>query len=176
MKTKTIIKVVLLGFVAVSLGWSIINQGHAPKTRDESNAPTNTEIPTSDTASIPSSNGNSSKTPLPDRIIVYYFHTTFRCPTCYKIENYTKEAVETGFSQALSEGRLEFRVLNVDEPANTHFIQDYKLVTKSVVVVDIKKGKQVRWENLEKVWEFVGNKAGFLKYIQDEVNLYLQGK
>ena len=45
-----------------------------------------------------------------------------------------------------------------------------------MVVADIKEGKQVRWKNLEKVWEFVGNKQDFFRYIQDEVNLYLQGK
>jgi hypothetical protein len=175
MKTKNIIKAVLLVFVAASLGWAIINQGQARKTGAESNTPITTGTSTSDVVAEPTS-GKSNKTPLPNRIIVYYFHTTYRCPTCYKIEQYTKEAVEAGFSQALSEGRLQFLALNVEESANTHFVQDYKLYTKSVVVADIKEGKQVRWKNLEKVWEFVGNKQDFFKYIQDEVNLYLQGK
>jgi len=175
MKSKTIVKVVLLGFVAVSLGWSIFNQSKAPEVRDESNTPTATETSTSDAVAEPLSD-STKKAALPDRIVVYYFHTTYRCPTCHKIENYTKEAVETGFAQELREGRLEFRVLNIEEPANAHFIKDYKLHTKSVVVVDIKENKQVRWKNLQKVWEYVGNKPEFFQYIQDEVSLYLQGK
>ena len=44
------------------------------------------------------------------------------------------------------------------------------------MVVDIKEGKQARWKNLEKVWELLGNKQAFFRYIQDEVKLYLQGK
>ena len=167
MKTKTIIKVVLLGFVVTSLGWLFIQQS-----RDETAEGTSTSVPDS----RPAGDGNPSVSARPDRVIVYYFHTTYRCPTCHKIENYTKEAVETGFSQALRDGRLVFQVLNVEEAPNAHFVQDYQLHTKSVVVVDIKNGQQARWKNLTKVWELVGKKEDFLKYIRDEVNLYLQGK
>ena len=176
MKTKTIIRAVLLGFVVVSLGWSIINHSQAPKTRDKSNAPTNTGIPTSDTNSRPISSGDSSESVLPDRVIVYYFHSTYRCTTCYTIEAYTKEAVETGFGQVLRDGRLVFQVVNVEEPAHSHFIKDYQLHTKSVVLVDIRKGRQAQWKNLTKIWELVQDKEAFLKYIQDEINFYLQGK
>jgi len=182
MKVKTIVTVVLLGFVAGSLGWLIFKSGPDNKTEAATN-PSSTEVtsPTEVTApsvpkAKPTASGNPSVAPRPDRVIVYYFHTTFRCPTCYKIEKYTKEAMESGFSQALGDGRVEFQVLNIEEPANSHFVQDYKLYTKSVVVVDIKDGKQARWSNLAKVWELVGNQPLFIKYIQDEVNRYLQGK
>ncbi len=176
MKVKTIVTVVLLVFVAVSLGWLIFKTGPSKKTEAAANPYATGATAPSIPKAKPTGSGNPSVSPRPDRVIVYYFHNTFRCPTCHKIENYTKEAVESGFSQALRDGRVEFQVLNIDEPANSHFIQDYQLNTKSVVVVDIKNGKQVRWGNLTKVWELVGNQQLFIKYIQDGVNLYLQGK
>lgn len=182
MKIKTILTVVLLVFVVGSLGWLIFKPG-PDKTTEAATNPSSTEStsPTEATApsvpkAKPTGSGNPSVSPRPDRVNVYYFHTTYRCPTCYKIEKYTKEAMESGFSQALRDGRVQFQVLNIEEPANSHFVQDYKLYTKSVVVVDIKGGKQVRWSNLAKVWELVGNQQLFIKYIQDEVNGYLQGK
>lgn len=176
MKMKTIVTVVLLVFVAGSLGWLIFKPGLDKKTEAVTD-PSSTEATSpSIPKARPTGSGNPSVSPRPDRVIVYYFHTTYRCPTCHKIEKYTKETMESGFSQALRDGRVEFHVLNIDEPTNSHFIQDYKLYTKSVVVVSIKDGKQVRWGNLAKIWALVGNQQLFIKYIQDEVNRYLQGK
>jgi hypothetical protein len=176
MKTKKVIKVVLLIFVAVSAGWLIVQQGQlTPNEADAGSSPLNGATAA---AAESGQTGEAKPNPpvLPNRVIVYYFHTTYRCPTCHKIENYTKEAVEAGFAQALRDGHLVFQVLNVEEAPNAHFIQDYQLSTKSVVAVEIKDNKQARWKNLTKVWELVGNKEDFFRYIQSEVNLYLQGK
>jgi len=41
------------------------------------------------------------------QVVVYYFHGTMRCPTCYKLEQYSKEAIETNFKDALASGKLE---------------------------------------------------------------------
>jgi hypothetical protein len=41
------------------------------------------------------------------------------------------------------------------------------------VLVKISGGKQVKWKNLEKIWERVGDKDAFVKYIQDEIREYL---
>src|SRR4030043_382 len=48
-------------------------------------------------------------------IVVYYFHTTLRCPTCYKIEQYTQEAVEQYFNKEILAGTLVFKTINFDE-------------------------------------------------------------
>ena len=45
---------------------------------------------------------------------VYYFHTTQRCASCKKIEALSAEAVRTGFERELSDGRLEWQVVNID--------------------------------------------------------------
>jgi hypothetical protein len=107
------------------------------------------------------------------RVLAYYFHTTQRCATCRKIEAYTAEAIQAGFPEELKTGRLVFQALNVDEPANKHFLSDYKLFTKSVVLVDEQSGKQIAWKNLPKIWELVGDKDRFTRYVQSETRVYL---
>jgi len=107
------------------------------------------------------------------KILAYYFHGTQRCPTCRKLEAYSAEAIEKGFGEALKRGNLEWRVVNVDEPLNKHFVKDYQLYTKSLVIVKMQGGKQVEWKNLEKIWELVGEKDDFVRYVQDEVSAYL---
>jgi len=105
---------------------------------------------------------------------VYYFHTTQRCASCKKIEALSAEAIRAGFARELGEGRLEWQVVNIDDPANRHFTADYQLYTKSVVVVDRVNGQQVRWKNLPKVWELLQDEKGFRLYVQSEVKGYLE--
>jgi len=106
---------------------------------------------------------------------VYYFHTTQRCASCKKIEALADEAIRSGFSKELAQGKLEWRPVNTDEPSNRHFITDYKLYTKSVVVVDLTDPKQERWKNLPKIWELLRDEAAFRQYVQGEVRAYLGG-
>lgn len=108
------------------------------------------------------------------KVIAYYFHGTSRCPTCYKLEQYSKEAIETNFKDALASGKLEFKVINVEERGNEHFVQHYQLYTKSLVLSLAKEGKEVKSENLAKIWEHVGNKQRFYDYVKGKVSTFLE--
>ncbi|RPI27862.1 MAG: hypothetical protein EHM61_07040 [Acidobacteria bacterium] len=110
------------------------------------------------------------------KVVAYYLHGTTRCNTCRTIEAYATEAVQTGFGDALKAGKVEWRTLNVEEPANRHFIKDYQLYTRSVVLASYQGDKQLRWKNLEKVWELVGDKPGFTRYVQTEVKSFLEAR
>lgn len=107
------------------------------------------------------------------QVIAYYFHTTFRCSTCYTIEQLTKEAIQSGFADELKNGQLVWKLINVEEEGNDHFVKDYQLFTKSVVLVEMKDGAQVRWKNLKDVWKHVDKKDVFTKYIKDETRAFL---
>jgi hypothetical protein len=63
------------------------------------------------------------------------FHSTSRCTTCRTIERYSKEAIDKYFVDELKNGILEFKPVNVDEPENRHYIQDYQLYTRSLVLI-----------------------------------------
>ena len=76
----------------------------------------------------------------------------------------------------LDDGRLVFQAVNIEEEPNEHFIDDYKLFTKSVVLVDERSGEQAAWKNLPRVWELLGDKEAFIRYIQGETREYLSGK
>ncbi|MFZ2634022.1 MAG: nitrophenyl compound nitroreductase subunit ArsF family protein [Desulfosalsimonadaceae bacterium] len=108
-------------------------------------------------------------------IVVTYFHTTMRCPTCHKIEELSTLAVKSHFEKELSTGKVVWRVINVDEPENAHYNKDYQLYTKSLIVSEVKDGKEVRWKNLEKIWEFVRDEEEFDKYVHTEIADWLKG-
>ena len=168
MKAKTLITVVLLAFVIVSVVYLVIKES-GPKLSAPARSDTNEQ--TTITEEYPQIPFASEK-----NVIVYYFHGNMRCMTCRKIEAYTNKAIQTGFPDALNKGRLELRVVNVDEPDNEHFVKDYQIVTRSVVIAEFEGSEQKRWKNLEQVWHLVGDEHTFLKYIQNETGRYLEGK
>ena len=107
------------------------------------------------------------------KIIAYYFHVTVRCATCQTIEAYSRETILNRFKNDLDRGRLEWQVVNVQLPENKHFVKDYQLFTKSVVLVHVANGKPQSYKILNDVWELVGNKTKFQEYVDKEVRVYL---
>ena len=126
------------------------------------------------TANPQANSGNPGPAAVSPKVVAYYFHTTYRCSSCKKIEAYSHEAIENGFARELKEGTLQWCVVNVDDRANRHFIQDYQLFSKSLVLVKMKDGKQAEWKNLIKVWQLLGNREDFLRYVQAELRSYLE--
>ncbi len=59
-----------------------------------------------------------------------------------------------------------WKAVNVDEKENAHFVDDFQLVTKAVVLVEYRAGTIARWENLDKIWTLVRNKENFVEYVQ----------
>jgi len=103
-------------------------------------------------------------------VVAYYFHGSFRCPTCHKLEQYSKEAIENNFKDAIASGRLEYKVVNVEDKPNEHYAAYYKLYTKSLILSLVRDGKEEKWINLDKIWEYVGNKKKFIDYVKAGVS------
>lgn len=123
-------------------------------------------------AQAPAQNAQAPSTGS-SKIIAYYFHVTVRCTTCRTIEAYSRETITNRFKNEIDRGRLEWQVVNVQLPENRHFVKDYELFTKSVVLVHIANGKQQSYKTLNEVWELVGDKAQFQAYVDREVRGYL---
>ena len=106
--------------------------------------------------------------------VVCYFMNSQRCSNCYKIETYTKQAVDDNFSGQIENGSLSWIIINVDEPQNRRYIEDYGLYTKSVVLVRVRDGKETEWKNLDQVWSLLRDKGQFQAYITEEVASFLE--
>ena len=110
----------------------------------------------------------------PTTIYVTYFHSTARCVSCLKIEDLTNATMSSRFAVPISEKRVVWRTLNLDEPANDHFTKDYGLYTKSVIVSEVKDGREIRWKNLDRIWDLLGDPPAFQGYVEREVQAFLE--
>jgi hypothetical protein len=189
---RKLIKSLLFIFVVLSLG-VLIYKEYSPKNEIKATniVETRGEKKTVSVEPVPAPNSQPLKeaasrqkeaAPLPhaaveaqdSKLIAYYFHGTFRCTTCRTIEQYSHDAIQTYFAKELGNGRLEFRPVNVEEPENKHFIQDYQLVTRSLVLSLVSDGKEMKWKNLPDVWKLVRDKDKFFQYVKDEVEKFLK--
>ena len=115
----------------------------------------------------------------PHAVVVYYFYTQPRCVSCMNIEKFTAEALKTELAKELKNGTLFWLPVDVKSEGNSHYIDEFQLHSKSVVVADYKgakpdKDKLLRSKNLEKIWELLKDKPKFIQYIQDETRAYLK--
>ncbi len=173
MKPKTIVTIALLLFVAVSVIYLVVKETGGRRAQNATQ-PETTSPQTGQEHGAPLPASSENKTAV-SKVVAYYFHGNARCTTCRTIEAYAKGAMESGFGDALKDGRLEWRVVNVEDPGNAHFVRDFQLSTRSVVLERLADGKRQEWKNLQRVWELVrGDKNDFLKYIQDETRAYLE--
>lgn len=104
-----------------------------------------------------------------NEFVVYYFHGSKRCPTCNLIEKLTDKAVTENFAKQLKSGKLLWKSVNTDLAENRHFTEDYKLEYQSVILSQVKDGKEVSWKNLDQVWQLVRDEPAFLKYVKSEI-------
>lgn len=93
---------------------------------------------------------------------LYYFYSNMRCTTCRNFERMT-----TDIAPSLP---VQFKTINTDDKGNEHYMSDYGLYTKSVVIVDDKGN----YKNLEKIWDYSRNEDKFKAYITDEVNTFIK--
>jgi len=105
---------------------------------------------------------------------VYYFHGKVRCHSCNMIEKLTLETVRYFFPEELGKGRLKLSVVNVGDGENEHFVQDYRLYSQSVILSEVKDGKEVSWKNLIRVWELLNDESQFKDYVRGEVSTLLE--
>jgi hypothetical protein len=169
MNMKNIFTVVLLLFVGFSLVYLFTSGARSP-------AVTEGKLP------VPPARADSTTQPMKgvptaskegQRVIAYYFHTTQRCVTCRMIETYAREAIETDFADELEDGSLVWLPVNVQVPDHEHFLQDYQLTSKAVVLVEMAGEERTRWKNLDQVWLLVRDKKAFQVYIQEETRDFL---
>ena len=111
---------------------------------------------------------------IDNTVVAYYFYGNKRCSTCRKLEAYSQEAITGGFSSELESGEIQWRPVNTDETANAHFVTDFELVTKSLVLVEYRNGEVVRWENLKLIWQLVREKDGFITYVREGTKEFLE--
>ncbi len=171
MKAKNIMSLTLLVFVGASVLYLVFDE----RNRTGGTVETGEEQLSMNAGNSPPPDSLQRGIGVDYKVTAYYFYGTKRCKTCLAIESYTKESLEAGFPDELRSGVLEWRPINVDEPRNEHFVEEYELSTNAVVLAAEHGGERTEWKKLGEVWDLVGDKQSFLEYVRRETEQFLGG-
>ena len=90
------------------------------------------------------------------------------------IQRAIQTTVSERFGAETASGALVFREVNIDEPANAHFVKDFDLGSSSMVVVAKSGGKTVKWENCSQVWPLAHQETALSAYAEKQIRSYLE--
>lgn len=158
MSKKSLVRTVLLLFVAISIAVLVVQEFHARHVEQV-------------TAAQP-----PTKFPRNTRVVAYFFHANRRCAPCVQYEDTAREAIEEAFPNELRQGVVEWKSINLASPENRHFATEYQLYSRTLVLVKVRNGQQVAYNNLMAGWELIENRAALKKFIQAAVSDYLSEK
>ncbi len=154
MKTKTLFSMLLLAFVAVSVVFAF--RKVAPRTTTNQ-AQATAEKQARIAATPDRLNAKLAET----QFSAVYFHAPHRCPTCRKIESFSHEAL----TPEIESGKLAWQIADYTTDDNASLVDQFKVFTSTVVLVEVQDGKIVRWKNLEEVWNHTSDQADFTAFI-----------
>jgi uncharacterized protein YlbG (UPF0298 family) len=153
-KLLNLTRALLLGFVLISIGFFMGKEYARQKSGTLSFGP------------VASSHS--------ELVRVYYMHGNMRCKTCNLIESMTKKLVENKYAQAVKDGRVEFLPENFQK--NKKLAEKFDVFASCVVVAKLVKGKVIRYDNLNEVWDLYENPPAFNKYLSNAINDCLEAE
>lgn len=116
---------------------------------------------------------NLTEKPKAEIIEVFYFHSTARCTSCLKLEEYIRNTINTFFQEELNNGSLKFKEINVDLVENKELVQKFQAVGSSLKINEIYNGMDHIEEDV-KVWRYLNNENNFANYLQARIKTRLE--
>lgn len=169
MNAKSVVKWVLLAFVVVCVGVLAFRsfRGSEP-----------VASPVASPTVAPSAEGEmavatAAEASSKDRVVALYLYSRVRCASCVAIEKLSMKAIEGGFAADLSSGRLALLKANMDLPENERLITDFQLANRTLLLIEYRGGKPVRFEKLDQVWNLYQDEKAFLAYVDGKVKSFL---
>ena len=126
------------------------------------------------TASKTATAAETQTNAIPDKVVVYYFHGTRRCPTCLGIQKVIEETIEEKFARELEADLLEFESLNFEEEKNKPYVEKYTLAFSTMIVTARVGDTVVKWDNAGKIWDFAHSPDELSAYVEKNVRAYLK--
>lgn len=90
---------------------------------------------------------NNSVNEIANGVEVLYFHSKKRCATCNAIEQGTEEVIKQDFQQAIDNGTLIYRTIDISTAEGEALADSYEITWSSLLIVSWHNGEE-KIENL----------------------------
>jgi hypothetical protein len=148
MNPKTLTRFVLLAVVAAAIGAWAFKEFGAPAKAD---------------AKAPEEFTRA------DGVTVINFHGEKRCRSCIRIGTLAEKTLQQHFAAEMQAGDVRWEHINYEAPGNTHYVDDYQLVSSTIVATLWRDGREVKWTMLDDVWDHLDDEAAFDAYLANGI-------
>jgi hypothetical protein len=90
---------------------------------------------------------------LANRVDVIYFHMNQRCVTCLCFEEHVNQVMQNNFADAISSGKLTYRVLNAQDKQNIDIAKKYQVVGSQLFINSVLNGDD-HIKDLQEIWDW----------------------
>jgi hypothetical protein len=111
----------------------------------------------------------------PDTVEVVYFHRAQRCYSCKYAEEGTRYTVETYFKDELANGKVIFKVLNVEDEKNAAIVKKYDAFTSSLFINTVRDGAE-HIEEVTDIWLVLDDNKAFVEIVKGKIEKSLKGE
>ncbi|MCK5351591.1 hypothetical protein KAJ77_03380 [bacterium] len=108
-----------------------------------------------------------------NQVVVYYFHRKFRCQSCEVLESTLMSTIQVTYSNHFGAGRLAMCIINVDDPENRFYLEQFEILGNSIVIVEKRGGVVSRYKNLESIWDVSEDRDAITQLLENEVGGFL---
>lgn len=102
-----------------------------------------------------------------------YFHRTKRCYSCQYAGDTTREIVDSYYSDELANGKLLFKMLDVQDPANTKMINKYGAYGSALYINVVTAGED-HIQAITDIWFHIGDDDKFIGDVKTEIEEALE--
>ena len=118
-------------------------------------------------------NTTSGKQTL-EKLHIYYFYGSHRCPTCNAVEENLKKLIAEKFATQIKDGSLAVSYLNWEESANEALVEKFEIYSSSLILVKYLDGKEEATDLTEFAFSYAKKQPDFFRNsIQDSIQKML---
>ncbi len=117
---------------------------------------------------------NSFSKEKSENIKIMYFHATERCQGCLALEGNVVKSVNELYETELKAEMYNYDSIDFLAEENEKFVELYKIETQTLIISKVVEGKEVKWINLDKIWDYAGSYPKMKKYIDREMKKLLK--
>ena len=108
-----------------------------------------------------------------DYVELVYFHRTRRCYSCQYAGDMTQNIAESYFSDELANGKLLFKMLDVQDSANAEMIDKCRAYGSSLFINVVIAGED-HIQPITDIWYQIGNDEEFTDIVKTEIEKALE--
>lgn len=131
---------------------------------------TATETPTVSPSS-PQNTHAPETTPSPtvDKVKIVLLHGNHRCTSCINMEKWTNETIEMYFLEEQKNGKIEFLVLNYQDPQNKEIVSRYNEHPYTSIYAETIIKEESHITEIEDAWYYQTDREKFIAFMREYI-------